>query len=356
MPGIVRRDDVHVGHSSPTPNPKHTTPYVGGSENVFVNGKNAIRANQDLTSCGDPAVAGSPNVYVNSKPVHRRADATGGHGSWVPNAAASASVNVFANEAVIFPEPPVYVIPEVVQPVVFFKQVFKESPVTYSSNIQPVGEAEVPSQPAGEPYPYQPEQVDTFDDVPEPTICGQGQFVNPYDLANSYVGGNTWKELHKQGGTNPMIKGLWDEIGYNGANFADSTAWCAVFVGAVLKRSNLTYKKTASSQAYANHGTAVASLDDAKIGDIVVFYRKGVSSGLGHVGFYAGTHTATHVSVLGGNQGDDLNIRSFKRVDVAKGWGITAIRRPVFCSDGTTPAPESGSVPVQALESDGSVT
>ena len=264
MPGIVRRDDVHVGHSSPTPNPKHTTPYVGGSENVFVNGRNAIRANQDLTSCGDPAVAGSPNVYVNSKPVHRRADATGGHGSWVPNAAASASVNVFANEAVIFPEPPVYVIPEVVQPVVFFKQVFKESPVTYSSNIQPVGEAEVPSQPDGEPYPYQPEQVDTFDDVPEPTICGQGQFVNPYDLANSYVGGNTWKELHKQGGTNPMIKGLWDEIGYNGANFADSTAWCAVFVGAVLKRSNLTYKKTAKSQAYENHGTAVASLDDAK--------------------------------------------------------------------------------------------
>lgn len=355
MPGIVRQGDVHVGHASPTPNPKHTTPYVGGSTDVFINSKNAIRAGQDKTSCGDPAVAGSPNVFINGSPVHRRNDATGGHGSWVANAAASASTDVFANDGGTF-IPPIYETPEVVEPVVFFKQVFRESAVSYASNIQPVGEAAVPVLSSGEPYPYQPEQVDTFDEVPEPTICGEGQFVNPYDLAYTYLGGDTWKELHKQGGTNPMIKGLWDEIGYNGANFADSTAWCAVLVGAILKRSNLTYKKTASSQAYAGHGLSVASLDDAKIGDIVVFYRKGVSSGLGHVGFYAGTHTATHVSVLGGNQGDDLNIRSFKRADSSKGWGITAIRRPVLCSDGVTPAPESGSVAVQALESDGSVT
>jgi len=355
MPGIVRKDDVHVGHASPTPNPKHTTSYTGGSSNVFVNSKNAIRANQDKTSCGDPAVEGSANVFINGKPVHRRNDATGGHGSWVANAAASASKNVFANDGDTFITP-VYDTPEVVQPVVFFKQVFRGTSVSYASNIQPVGEAQVPSLPSGEPYPYQPEQVDTFDEVPEPTICGEGQFVNPYDLANSYVGGDTWKELHKQGGTNPMIEGLWDEIGYNGSNFADSTAWCAVFVGAILKRSNLTFKKTASSQAYAGHGLAVASLDDARIGDIVVFYRKGTSSGLGHVGFYAGTHTSTHVNILGGNQGDDLNVRSFKRVDSAKGWGITSIRRPVLCSDGVTPAPISGSVPVQALESDGSVT
>jgi len=355
MPGIVRKDDVHVGHASPTPNPKHTTPYVGGSTDVFINSKNAIRAGQDKTSCGDPAVAGSPNVFINGSPVHRRNDATGGHGSWVANAAASASTDVFANDGGTF-IPPIYETPEVVEPVVFFKQVFRDSAVSYASNIQPVGEVEVPVLSSGEPYPYQPEQVDTFDEVPAPTVCGEGQFVNPYDLAYTYLGGDTWKELHKQGGTNPMIKGLWDEIGYNGANFADSTAWCAVLVGAILKRSNLTYKKTASSQAYAGHGLSVASLDDAKIGDIVVFYRKGVSSGLGHVGFYAGTHTATHVSVLGGNQGDDLNIRSFKRADSSKGWGITAIRRPVLCSDGVTTAPESGSVAVQALESDGAVT
>jgi uncharacterized protein (TIGR02594 family) len=354
VPGIVRKGDVHQGHASPTPNPKHTTSYVGGSTDVFVNSQNVQRIG-DTTDCGDPATGGSPDIYVNSIAVHRRTDATGGHGSWVPNAAASASTDVFANDGTGF-TPPVYETPEVVPVVVFFKETFKETTTSYASNIQSVGTAEVPVLSSGEPYPYQPEQVDTFDEVPKPSICGEGQFVNPYDLASSYLGGDTWKELHKQGGTNPMIKGLWDEIGYNGSGFADSTAWCAVLVGAILKRANCTYKKTASSQAYSGHGLSVANLDDARIGDIIVFYRKGTSSGLGHVGFYAGTHTSTHVSVLGGNQGDDLNVRSFKRADSVKGWGITAIRRPVSCSDGTTEAPISGSVAIQALESDGSVT
>ena len=48
------------------------------------------------TSCGDPATGGSSTVFVNGKGVHRQGDATGGHGSWIPNASASGSSNVFA--------------------------------------------------------------------------------------------------------------------------------------------------------------------------------------------------------------------------------------------------------------------
>lgn len=97
MPGIVRSQvDSHIGHASPTPNPFHKAAYVGGSTNVFVNGRRAIRVG-DKAGCGDPAVSGSANVYINGKPVHRKGDATGGHGSWVPNAAASGSGDVFAN-------------------------------------------------------------------------------------------------------------------------------------------------------------------------------------------------------------------------------------------------------------------
>ena len=43
MPGIVRKGDVHVGHASPTPNPKHVTAYAAGSDNVFVNSQNVQR-------------------------------------------------------------------------------------------------------------------------------------------------------------------------------------------------------------------------------------------------------------------------------------------------------------------------
>ena len=87
--------DKHIGHLSPTPNPFHQTAYATGSPDVFTNGAKTVRIT-DTTSCGDPASAGSATVFVNSLKVHRKGDATGGHGSWVPNASASGSPNVKA--------------------------------------------------------------------------------------------------------------------------------------------------------------------------------------------------------------------------------------------------------------------
>ena len=96
MPACVRSGlDVHVGHASPTPNPFHQTAYTGGSPNVSINSAASIRVG-DSTSCGDPATAGSSTVRVNSIAIHRVDDATGGHGSFVPNAAATGSSNVNA--------------------------------------------------------------------------------------------------------------------------------------------------------------------------------------------------------------------------------------------------------------------
>jgi hypothetical protein len=96
MPGIVREDDLHVGHASATPNPFHRTTYKHSQTTVFINSKLVI-VEGDRTGCGDPAVGTSPNVYVGGIKVHRLGDATGGHGSWSPNSASTASGNVFAN-------------------------------------------------------------------------------------------------------------------------------------------------------------------------------------------------------------------------------------------------------------------
>tara|TARA_B100001057_G_scaffold500838_1_gene618207 strand:+ start:336 stop:635 length:300 start_codon:yes stop_codon:yes gene_type:complete len=87
--------DLHIGHASPTPNPFHRTVYATGSPNVITNGALTTRVG-DVTECNDPAVAGSGTVFVNGKNIHRQGDATGGHGSWVPNASSSGSPNVFA--------------------------------------------------------------------------------------------------------------------------------------------------------------------------------------------------------------------------------------------------------------------
>ena len=87
--------DLHIGHASPTPNPFHRTVYATGSPNVITNGALTTRVG-DVTECNDPAVAGSGTVFVNGKNIHRQGDATGGHGSWVPNESSSGSPNVFA--------------------------------------------------------------------------------------------------------------------------------------------------------------------------------------------------------------------------------------------------------------------
>jgi uncharacterized Zn-binding protein involved in type VI secretion len=97
MPGIVRKNtDSHVGHASPTPNPFHQTAYATAAEKVFVNGAEAVRIT-DTTGCGDPASEGSSDVFAEGLGVHRKGDATSGHGSWVANSAATGSGDVKAN-------------------------------------------------------------------------------------------------------------------------------------------------------------------------------------------------------------------------------------------------------------------
>ncbi|MDC6481138.1 hypothetical protein PQZ46_01165 [bacterium] len=97
MPEVVRTNvDVHEGHASPSPGPYHQTSYNVGSPDVFTNNEATVRVG-DTTVCGDPADAGSDTVFVNNIPVHRKGDATGGHGSWIPNAAKTGSPDVFAN-------------------------------------------------------------------------------------------------------------------------------------------------------------------------------------------------------------------------------------------------------------------
>jgi uncharacterized protein (TIGR02594 family) len=211
--------------------------------------------------------------------------------------------------------------------------VFVDTPVNFVTNIQPILPSDVP-----EGHPTNPEQIEPADTVYIPQSKGDGTQVNPFDIAASLLdlGNDTWKET----GSNPSIAALWDEIGYKGSTYADQTAWCAVFTGAVLKRSGNKYLKTASSQAYKGYGREV-DIAQVKRGDLVVFYRKGLNSGFGHVGFATGAKSATHIQILGGNQGNTLSVRSFKLIDEKKGWGIRSIRRAVAASDGTTLAPDA---------------
>jgi uncharacterized protein (TIGR02594 family) len=235
--------------------------------------------------------------------------------------------------------------------------IITDSVPPYTLRIVPVSANDVPPD-----HPANPEVVETVpgegaktpDYQPKSTpACADLTQLNPYDVAaQAYdLGESAWRET----GSNQYITALWDEIGYDGARFADQTAWCSVFVGAILKRSGNKYIQSASSQAYASYGEEVA-LTDLQQGDIVVFYRKGTSSGLGHVGFATGEQTATTIEILGGNQGNTLSVRNFLKSNTAKGWGIRTIRRAVSCKDGTTVAPAAGTSASSATGTGGSVT
>ena len=236
--------------------------------------------------------------------------------------------------------------------------VYVDPPVPYEKNIVEVKTTEVPNN-----HPDNAEQVEQVTNPQtgkkeEPIYqekstsnCGGLTQVNPWDIAYANYLEGGWAET----GDNPKIAALWDEIGYNGSQYADETAWCAGFVGATLKRSGNKYIQTMSSRAYANYGKEV-SLSEVKKGDIVVFYRRGRNSGLGHVGFATGDQNATSIEILGGNQRNNLNVTSFSKENASKGWGILTIRRAVSCEDGITTPPTATADDLLATAFDGSVT
>lgn len=104
-------------------------------------------------------------------------------------------------------------------------------------------------------------------------------------------------------GHNPQILKWWSLIRAPFTN--DETPWCAGFVGGVLEEMGIRSTRSAAARSYEKWGR---KLDRPVIGCIVVFSRRGG----GHVGFYVG-ETRTHILVLGGNQGDMVNVSRYPK-------------------------------------------
>ncbi|EKI7042102.1 TIGR02594 family protein [Escherichia coli] len=102
---------------------------------------------------------------------------------------------------------------------------------------------------------------------------------------------------------NPEIVQFWRDIKRGGIK-DDETPWCAAFVGAMLERVGIRSTRFESAKSYLDWGE---KLDTPAYGCIVVFTRVGG----GHVGFVVGRRANGDLLVLGGNQGDAVNIRAF---------------------------------------------
>lgn len=119
----------------------------------------------------------------------------------------------------------------------------------------------------------------------------------------------------------------------------DETPWCGVFVARCMQESNLPYPKFyMRAKAWSDYGSLLRR-DRLAPGAILVFDR----AGGGHVGLYLG-EDAGHYFVLGGNQGNAVNVMKLgKSRLVASRWpkGEPVIGKPVYMNGGSVSTNEA---------------
>jgi uncharacterized protein (TIGR02594 family) len=122
--------------------------------------------------------------------------------------------------------------------------------------------------------------------------------------------------------------------------------WCAIAVNAALESVGIPGTRSASSQSFRTH-SAFVQITKPVIGAIAVFWRDTPTSGLGHVGFYAG-EDATHVSTLGGNEDDAVRIEPLPKASATFGligyWWPKSVALPA-AANGAVPATAPAPIP-----------
>lgn len=111
----------------------------------------------------------------------------------------------------------------------------------------------------------------------------------------------------KGAANNARVVKLFADAGFPGIK-ADSVAWCAAAVGAMLQRAGFKPSGSLAARSYESWGVGLAS----PVLGCVATKKRGGSSWQGHVGFVVGADKNS-IILLGGNQGDAWSIASFKR-------------------------------------------
>lgn len=123
------------------------------------------------------------------------------------------------------------------------------------------------------------------------------------------------------------------------------TPWCAAFVNTVLKANGLEGTGSFAARSFLKYGQPTTT---PVKGDIVVLSR-GSDVSKGHVGFFMGYDEQGNVMVLGGNQSDSVNVKSFdadkvlsfRSVDGNQQSGVSTISAPTSDVAGYRTLPSS---------------
>lgn len=144
--------------------------------------------------------------------------------------------------------------------------------------------------------------------------------MNLLSTANKYIGTKEVAgSVH-----NPAIVKMYSEVGFPGVK-DDETAWCAAFVGFILKKAGMPYMKSLSARSYLKYGK---KLTEPKEGAIAVFWRGKPDGWQGHVGFVT-KWDHKYIWVLGGNQNNEVNETKMERSKLlGLRWPIEAPQKP----------------------------
>lgn len=107
---------------------------------------------------------------------------------------------------------------------------------------------------------------------------------------------------------NTRILQYFKDIGHEWVQH-DEMAWCSAFVNWVALQAGAEMSNKLDARSWLNVGCEV---DKPKIGDIAVFWRDNKTSWKGHVAFFI-KETDNFVYVLGGNQGNQVCIKAYKK-------------------------------------------
>lgn len=107
---------------------------------------------------------------------------------------------------------------------------------------------------------------------------------------------------------NPKILAMFAEIGYDWIE-DDETSWCSAALNYFCKK--LGYERSGKLDARSWLKMPITILKPS-LGDIVVLWRESPQSWKGHVGLYI-AETANVVYILGGNQGNQINISPYAK-------------------------------------------
>lgn len=110
---------------------------------------------------------------------------------------------------------------------------------------------------------------------------------------------------------NPRIVEYLESCGITGpveGNEGDEIPWCSAFVNWCLREAGIPGTNDARAISWEDWG----QLTEPRQGCIVVFPH--------HVGFYFGDYNGQQISLLGGNQGDEVNIKPFSKKGIVCRW------------------------------------